>query len=333
MIVVNLLFSYSVGIKGTCSPSSHFFTVAVEACADDTRGQMCFICMDGDSEEGLVRGCACRGAAGFAHVSCLAEQAKILVAEAEEKNLGVKAVNERWARWYTCRLCEQRYHGVVMCALGWACWKTYLGRPETDGPRQSAMNLLGNGLSDARRDEDALFVKEAELSMMRRLGASECNILVVQGNLASTYEALGRREEALCLRHDVYSETLKLEGEESDDALREANNYAASFMHAKRFEEAKSLLIKTMPVARRVLGTGGYFTLKMRWLYAMALYMDAGATLDDLREAVTTLEDTVRVARRVLGGAHPTTGGIETSFQKARAALRARETQSPARSA
>ena len=56
---------------------------AVEECADDTAGQTCYICMDGDAEEGLVRMCACRGAAGFAHVSCLAEQAKILFAEAE----------------------------------------------------------------------------------------------------------------------------------------------------------------------------------------------------------------------------------------------------------
>ena len=38
-----------------------------------------------------MRGCACRGTAGFAHVSCLAEQAKILVAEAEENNLDAKA--------------------------------------------------------------------------------------------------------------------------------------------------------------------------------------------------------------------------------------------------
>ena len=55
------------------------------------------------------------------------------------------------------------------------------------------------------------------------------------------------------------------------------------------------------------------------------LHFDTGATLDDLRDAVTTLEDTVRVARRVLGGAHPTTGGIETSLRRARAALHARE--------
>ena len=36
-----------------------------------------------------------------------------------------------------------------------------------------AMNVLGNGLSDAGHYEDALSVQEAELSMMRRVGASE----------------------------------------------------------------------------------------------------------------------------------------------------------------
>ena len=64
----------------------------------------------------------------------------------------------------------------------------------------------------------------------------------------------------------------------------------------------------------------------MRWAYAESLYKDADATLDDLREAVTTLEDTALIARRVLGGAHPVTMGIEVSLRNARAALRARET-------
>ena len=52
---------------------------AVEECAEDTAGQTCYICLEDGSEEGLVRSCACRGAAGFTHVSCLARQAKILV--------------------------------------------------------------------------------------------------------------------------------------------------------------------------------------------------------------------------------------------------------------
>ena len=51
------------------------------------------------------------------------------------------------------------------------------------------------------------------------------------------------------------------------------------------------------------------------------MYRDPGATLDDLRELVTTLEDAARIARRVLGGAHPTTTGIEGALRNARAAL------------
>ena len=79
--------------------------VAVEKCAEDTKGQTCYICMEAvnsRTREGLVRGCACgdregvaSGTTGVAHVSCLAEQAKILFAEAEENNLGVEAENTR----------------------------------------------------------------------------------------------------------------------------------------------------------------------------------------------------------------------------------------------
>ena len=62
--------------------------------------------------------------------------------------------------------------------------------------------------------------------------------------------------------------------------------------------------------------------------YAEALYLDTSATLADVREAVTTLEDTERTARRVLGGAHPVVGSIEIFLRNARAALAARETPS-----
>ena len=49
-------------------------------------------------------------------------------------------------------------------------------------------------------------------------------------------------------------------------------------------------------------------------------------TLDDRLEAVTIFEETERTARRVLGGAHPTTKGLGITLQNARAALRGRET-------
>ena len=118
------------------------------------------------------------------------EQAKILVAEAEENNLDHKVFNERWGRWYSCSLCEQEYHGVVGCALGWACWKTYLGRPETDWHRTAAISEVGNGLLETGLYEDALSVKETELATLLRIGTSAHNILDVQGNLAVTYAKL-----------------------------------------------------------------------------------------------------------------------------------------------
>ena len=58
-------------------------------------------------------------------------------------------------------------------------------------------------------------------------------------------------------------------------------------------------------------------------------FENTGATLDDLREAVTTLEEIERTARRVFGGAHPLTTAIEDALQDARAALRVHETPSP----
>ena len=300
--------------------------VAVEECADDTKGQTCYICTEAlhyKTKEGLVRGCACRGTAGFAHVSCLAEQAKVLVAEAEENNLGEDAINARWRRWHTCGLCKQSYHGVVRCAFGWACWKTYLGRPETDWAPLTAMKQLGIGLYDGGHYKDAVSVMEAELATGLRLGGDEHNILAVQTNLANSYAKLGRLEESVRIRRDTYSGRLRLDGELHPRTLSEANNYANTLLVLKRFAEAKSLLRKIIPVAQRVVGENHDMTLSMRGCYAETLYKDDDAMLDDFQEAASIFEETARTARRVLGGTHPLTVNIEHNLRQVRAELRA----------
>ena len=75
-------------------------------------------------------------------------------------------------------------------------------------------------------------------------------------------------------------------------------------------------------------------TLIAKQYYAETLYnnVNAGASrrpLDDLREAVTTLEYVERTARRVFGGANPLVVGFEKTLRNARNVLRARETPSP----
>ena len=59
--------------------------------------------------------------------------------------------------------------------------------------------------------------------------------------------------------------------------------------------------------------------------YAKALYDDPDSTLDDVREAVTALEELDRTARRVLGRAHPHATWIEGTLRHARDVLRARD--------
>ena len=147
-----------------------------------------------------------------------------------------------------------------------------------------------------------------------------------QGNLALTYKALGRLEPALQINRDVFLGFQKLYGEENDQTLSSALNYATSLTEVRGSEEAKSLLRRTVPLAQRVLGDSNEITLRMRWYYAWVLFQDDSVTLDDLREAVELLEDTARTARRVLGGAHPITPSIELALRCAQGKLRARET-------
>ena len=127
------------------------------------------------------------------------------------------------------------------------------------------------------------------------------------------------------MQRDVYSGRLKLNGEGNKKTVIAAYNYSLSLNQLNRFEEAKLLLRKIMPVARRVLGVNAEVTLRMRWSYSESLYKDPAATLDNLREAVTMLEDIERTARRTLGGAHPFTVDIEAEIRDARAVLGTRE--------
>ena len=80
-----------------------------------------------------------------------------------------------------------------------------------------------------------------------------------------------------------------------------------------------------MPVARRVLGENDEITLRMRAYYGRTLFSDPTATLGDLTEAVTMLEDATRISRRVMGDANPVTAIIRTALLNAQATLRARE--------
>ena len=208
-------------------------------------------------------------------------------------------------------------------------------RPRHDDARDREQSRRRQGVKPGLRDHEEARVRqggerEVVRSVERRLGVREEPILIMQSNLANTYERVGRFEEASRMRRETYSRTLKLLGDESRETLEEANNYANCLFYLKRFQEAKTLLRKTIPVAQRVLGASNEFTFKMRGCHARALCSDPSSTLSELREGVTKFEDLERDARRVLGGTHPLVLDIQHILRDARVTLRARETLSGA---
>ena len=219
-------------------------------------------------------------------------------------------------------MCEQEYHGVVMCAIGWACWKTYVGRPEVDRARQMAMSLLGSGLSEADHHVDALSVQEAELSMMRRVGASEESILITQSNLATTYSKIGRFEEALRMDREVYAGFKSIFGNCDRRTLTAANNLVFQLLKQRKHAEAVSILREPLSHARRALGDDHEHTLQLSSLLADSLVSPGTSpTLDDLHEAIAMREDICKRSRRLLGESHPASRRRQDALDFARSVL------------
>ena len=240
-------------------------------------------------------------------MSCLARQAKILREEAEEDDLDNDEFISRWERWHTCSLCEQPYHGVVVCALGWACWKTYVGRPEADGPRCHAMTRLGHGLFEANHHEDALSVFEASLDAERRSSNSEQDILCIRIHIARCYTKLQRLDEAVAIEREVYARQKALPGPTDGNTLITGLNLIYSLTLIKHYAEAKTLGRELIPRSRRALGSEDDVTLAIKENYAAVLYSDPTASRRDVAEAISVLEDSLSIRRRVLGTHHPYT--------------------------
>ena len=99
------------------------------------------------------------------------------------------------------------------------------------------------------------------------------------------------------------------------------NNYAVVLLDLDRHAEAKALIRKTMPVARRTLGAEHDLTLNFRDVYGRCLCRDPGASRDDVAEAIEIMDDVQRRARRVFGPGHPNWNTLPQELTAAREKL------------
>ena len=284
---------------------------AVERCAAELPADaICYVCRCDASTEGLVRGCACRGTAGLVHMSCLTKKAKF---EAEDSLGRAGTVGS----WMGCGLCDGSWYGPVMIAMGWACWKTYMSRPDHDGCHGAAMLFLTHCLGEGR---EALPVVKAYVASLQRVVDSTLHynpldlqpLRVAQKKLAECYFGSGQPDEALRLMRSVYTDGLRIFGPSSEDTFNAAEQLAGFLIRAsdEGFFEAKTLLRKHLPSARRTLAPDAEARIKLAKMYAVTIYIHADQSdtcRDDRFEAVSILEKIVRVQRRKKGPNHPST--------------------------
>ena len=108
---------------------SHLTVVA----AASTGGRECYICLCADGSV-ISLGCACRGAAGGAHLECAVEAA----AHAEEQS--------GMGSWQMCALCHQDYTGPMQMGLAKEGVRRVQHLPETGMKRMGANEIVANAL-------------------------------------------------------------------------------------------------------------------------------------------------------------------------------------------
>ena len=120
---------------------------------------------------------------------------------------------------------------------------------------------------------------------------------------------------------------LTLHGLDDERTLISVTCLAISLIRGKKWAETKDLTHKALPAARRALGSDHELTIKLECRLARASYADEGASLDELRQAISMYEDLIRRARRIFGDSHPAAESMAARIEEARVIL-ARRTQS-----
>ena len=278
---------------------------AVEKCLKQTEGQVCYICLDDESAEGLVRGCACRGDNGFVHVSCLARQAHLHFGDNLAKGMQSTENDNVFVRWNNCRLCDQSFYGPVGTAIAWACLASYSSRARHDGVLLSAMGLLARFLDLDKRHDEALAIREGAWEIVRHW-EDESSRIVVRGDLAQSYEEVDRFADALEIWRDLYARQMQLRGAAHERTLMCHTKVAWTLIEGLGgYEEAQRIMRDTLSIASRVLPREGGIFLSFRSTLAYGLYKNPGASLLDLLEAEATFDELCVVSRRVFGEEHP----------------------------
>ncbi|NOX23387.1 MAG: tetratricopeptide repeat protein [Actinobacteria bacterium] len=149
---------------------------------------------------------------------------------------------------------------------------------------------------------DIRFHSELANISRRVLDFDHPTALVTRNNLASSYQAAGRTDEAVELREQALADCEHILGTDHADSLTSRNNLASSYQAAGRTDEAIRLKEQVLADRLRILGTEHPNTLASR--NNLVLSYQAAGRID---EAIELGEQVLADSERILGTEHPNT--------------------------
>ena len=265
----------------------------------------CWICLESEGE--LTRGgCACRGSAGTAHLSCLVQMA--------ETN------PDCWLRCPTCKIewDGQRSVGMARARVErnsrepWpqAFLDVFQGlSPQAfqhakERERLLALGNYGCALLANTTDLDGARVALEECLAGRRqlLGPDDPDTLFTMGRLGSLARREGDNAKALPLLKGALEGTQRALGVEHPETLRLNQNTANLYCVMGNHKAARDLMEPCVAAQRRILGNTHPETLG-----ATRALGTIYSSLGDLPKADALLEEVVAASQQTLGREHAET--------------------------
>jgi len=292
-------------------------------------GTTCWICLGDEhtpSESGemtLMRGCACRGTAGYAHLSCLLEAAAKEVEINDENGDPEDILSDVDELWMTCKLCSQQRTGCLQMMLALHRWETAKGLALTFAEHRNARQQLISAYVDDNENEKAIELIETALNhdketIKETINTSSDvpvymieNIISGSTNLGMCLGKIGRFDEAMA----HYKESLELADQVpnpgKDLILARAttmNNIAQVHINANHDPFAAIPILEEVQQIRQDL------TGKDSFEYLISVFATACAyaACDRSDDAYQLINDNLPRARRFFGQDHPQTMRFES---------------------
>jgi tetratricopeptide (TPR) repeat protein len=177
---------------------------------------------------------------------------------------------------------------------------SFAGQPLIEARLRATLGRSFLVLGDALAAEQQYAV--ARSLYTERLGPDHPDTLASAAGLAQSYQALGRRQEALRLNEETLATREVRLGPDHPDTLTSMNNLAISHDALRHFHEAFQLREQTLSSRRARLGPDHPDTLQS--MHALGV---SYTRLGRHREALELAEKTLALRRATLGPDHPQT--------------------------